>query len=205
MTARGAALAAPLALLLAGDSKSSVGNIWTSDGRECALPALSSSQTGAPSPRSDRCVPAANAAVATTVKSRRPAGRPTFGPEADGMSGFGVVYQKEISMHQQYASCIEACNACADACDHCASACLQEQDVKMMARCIALDIDCAAICRLAAGYMARGSEFANQICRLCADVCQTCGDECAKHEHDHCQQCAEACLRCAEECRKMAA
>ncbi len=109
-----------------------------------------------------------------------------------------------VMAHQQYASCIEACNTCADACDHCATACLKEDDVKMMARCIALDIDCAAICRLAAGYMARGSEFAQQVCRVCAEVCEACGDECAKHQHPHCQECAQACKRCAEECRRMA-
>jgi hypothetical protein len=107
-------------------------------------------------------------------------------------------------MHQTYESCVAACNACADACDHCATACLQEQDVKMMARCIALDIDCAAVCRLAAGFMARGGEFAKAMCAMCADVCQACGDECAKHRHDHCQACAQACRRCAEECRRMA-
>ncbi|WP_217619627.1 four-helix bundle copper-binding protein, partial [Achromobacter sp. GbtcB20] len=39
-------------------------------------------------------------------------------------------------MHQQHETCIKACNDCADACDMCASACLQEDDVKMMARCI---------------------------------------------------------------------
>lgn len=106
--------------------------------------------------------------------------------------------------HQQYASCIEACNQCADACNHCATACLQEPDVKMMARCIALDIDCAGICRLAATYMASDSENAQSICALCADICETCGDECAKHEADHCQECARACKRCADECRRMA-
>jgi hypothetical protein len=41
--------------------------------------------------------------------------------------------------HQNFASCIRACYACAEACNHCAAACLQEQDVKMMAHCIALD------------------------------------------------------------------
>ena len=106
--------------------------------------------------------------------------------------------------HQMYQACIEACNACATACDHCASACLHEQDVKAMARCIALDVDCAAVCRLAAGYMARGSECAKDLCRLCAQVCQICGDECAKHPMDHCQACAQACRRCAQECRAMA-
>lgn len=107
--------------------------------------------------------------------------------------------------HENYKTCIDACYACAAACDHCAVSCLQEQDVKKMARCIQLDIDCAEICRLAAGYMARGSEFAKQFCSLCADICKACGDECAKHEPKHCQECAEACRLCAEECRKMAA
>ncbi len=120
-------------------------------------------------------------------------------PVTDRISG-----EISIMAHQQYQSCIEACNMCADACDHCATACLQEDDVKMMARCIALDIDCAAVCRLAAGYMARGSEFAQQVCRLCAEVCEACGEECAKHQHPHCQECAKACKRCAEECRRMA-
>jgi hypothetical protein len=106
--------------------------------------------------------------------------------------------------HDQFRSCIEACNACADACDHCAAACLAEQDVKAMAECIRLDLDCADICRMAAAYMARGSDFAHALCALCADVCDACGDECAKHAHDHCQACAEACRRCADECRRMA-
>jgi hypothetical protein len=107
--------------------------------------------------------------------------------------------------HHKFNACIEACNACAVACNHCAASCLQEQNVKMMARCIALDIDCAAICALAAGAMARGSETAKAICAACAEVCRTCGDECAKHSMDHCQECAQACRRCEEECRKMAA
>ncbi|MGE3433507.1 MAG: four-helix bundle copper-binding protein [Ramlibacter sp.] len=107
--------------------------------------------------------------------------------------------------HQKHLSCIEACHACAVACNHCASSCLQEQDVKMMARCIAVDMDCAAICQLAVAAMARGSEHAKAICGLCADICQSCGDECAEHEMEHCQQCAKACHQCAQECGKMAA
>jgi hypothetical protein len=74
----------------------------------------------------------------------------------------------------------------------------------MMARCIALDMDCAAICRMAAAFMSRGSDYAMELCRLCAEICQACGDECAKHEMEHCQQCARACYACAEECRSMA-
>lgn len=107
--------------------------------------------------------------------------------------------------HEKYQPCIDACYDCAAACDHCATACLSEDDVKAMARCVALDMDCAQICRTAAACMARGSEFAQQICKLCAEICAACGKECAQHKHDHCQECARACEACAEECRKMAA
>ena len=102
-------------------------------------------------------------------------------------------------------SCIDACNACATACDNCAAMCLKEEHVSAMAGCIALDMDCAQICRLAAGVMARGSEHAGQVCRLCAAVCRACAQECGKHQMDHCQACARACEQCAAECDKMAA
>ncbi len=106
--------------------------------------------------------------------------------------------------HQRFATCIEACDQCAIACSHCSTACLQEDDVKMMARCIALDIDCAEMCKLASAAMARGSEHAQAICALCAELCEACGEECAKHQMDHCQECANACRHCAQECRGMA-
>jgi len=107
-------------------------------------------------------------------------------------------------MAQTNQNCVEACNACADACDRCAAACLKEPDVRQMARCIALDMDCAAICRLAAGFMSRGSQVSREICAACSDVCLICADECGSHPHDHCQRCADACRRCSDECLKMA-
>lgn len=105
--------------------------------------------------------------------------------------------------HPEYAACIEACNACADACDRCAAACLGEEDVKMMARCISLDIDCAQLCRLAAAVMARGGEIAAALCGVCAEACDRCAVECGSHPVDHCQACAAACRECAEACRRM--
>ena len=107
-------------------------------------------------------------------------------------------------MHEKYKDCIEACNECAVECEHCAAECLQEENVKMLARCIALNHDCAKICFTASGFMGSGSEFSEEICRLCADVCRACAEECRKHKHDHCQRCADVCERCAEECEKMA-
>ncbi len=106
--------------------------------------------------------------------------------------------------YEDYQDCIAACHACAVACNHCAASCLQEPQVRDMARCIALDNDCAQICQLAIAFMAGGSEHAGAVCKVCADICEACGDECARHDMDHCQQCAEACRRCAQACRAMA-
>lgn len=105
----------------------------------------------------------------------------------------------------RYLDCIAACNACNVACQHCASMCLQEPDVKMMARCIALDFDCAELCSVSVALMAGGSELAGATCALCARACRMCAEECATHDMDHCQQCAEACRRCLAECERMAA
>ena len=52
--------------------------------------------------------------------------------------------------NSMFTSCIQACSNCALVCETCASACLREDDVKMMARCVELDRDCADICTLAA-------------------------------------------------------
>lgn len=106
--------------------------------------------------------------------------------------------------HQKFQSCIAACYECAIECAHCESECLKEQDINMLARCIKLDHDCAAICFLAIEAMASGSEFAKQICKLCAEICEICALECEKHSHhEHCKKCAEACRKCAVECNKM--
>ena len=48
--------------------------------------------------------------------------------------------------HEQNQGLIDALAKCAAKCSHCATGCLDEQDVKMLARCIKLDIDCAQIC-----------------------------------------------------------
>jgi len=108
-------------------------------------------------------------------------------------------------METRHQEIIEALERCAAACDHCAASCLEEDNVAMMARCISLDMDCAQICRFAAGALTRNSENAGAIARLCADICGACASECSKHDHDHCRKCAEACEHCAESCRTIAA
>lgn len=106
--------------------------------------------------------------------------------------------------HDKFQSCIDACMECSIECIHCANACLDEKDVQNLRRCIRLNLECADMCILASKMMAAGSEFANEICNMCAKVCQACGEECGSHSHmDHCRKCSEVCMRCAEECRAM--
>jgi len=104
----------------------------------------------------------------------------------------------------RYHRCIEECQACATACEACASGCLSEEDAGQFAGCIRLDLDCAAVCRLAATLMGRESALAEEICTLCAGVCAACAAECDSHDAAHCRRCAEACRRCAQACREMA-
>ncbi len=107
--------------------------------------------------------------------------------------------------HEHHPQLIAALNNCAAECNHCATVCLDEQDVKMLAKCIKLDIDCAEICTLTASLLARGSEHGNHLKKECAEVCDACADECEKHAKmgmDHCKICAEACRACADACRR---
>jgi hypothetical protein len=95
---------------------------------------------------------------------------------------------------------IEACLKCAALCNHCASSCLQEIDIKMMAKCIQLDMECAAICYATAQLLSLGSKHSKAMAKLCAELCQDCHKECKKHENKHCQECSDACKECAEAC-----
>jgi hypothetical protein len=123
---------------------------------------------------------------------------------------FALSFSKSYKMkmtnnYPLYESCIKACLRCADACNHCASSCTQEKEIKMMARCIQLDMECATICYASAQLMSLGSDMAKAVCQICADICWQCNEECSKHQTDHCQECARVCKICAEECQKMAA
>jgi hypothetical protein len=104
--------------------------------------------------------------------------------------------------HKQNQELLNRLSTCAAVCNHCATACLDEEDVKMLARCIKLDTDCAEICRITASFVARGSEHAQHLLRESAEICVACASECEKHANhmDHCRECAEVCRQCAEAC-----
>ncbi len=107
--------------------------------------------------------------------------------------------------YHTYKTCIEACLKCAAICNHCTTSCTMEADVKMMARCIQLDMECSIVCYTAAQLMSLGSKRAKDICKLCVDICDACSTECKKHDKEHCQECSKACEECALECRNMIA
>lgn len=99
---------------------------------------------------------------------------------------------------------IKKIDICVAACNFCASSCLKEDSVKMMAKCIALDMDCADVCRTTSVLLARNSDHAKHLLKECIELCEACAAECSKHEHDHCQACAKACRECAEACKAAA-
>jgi hypothetical protein len=107
--------------------------------------------------------------------------------------------------HGNHQQIISELNNCAAECNHCANACLDEQDVKMLSKCIKLDIDCAEICTLTASLLSRDSEHGHHLLKECVEVCNKCAEECEKHAAmgmEHCKTCAEACRACADACSK---
>lgn len=107
--------------------------------------------------------------------------------------------------HEQHHQLIAVLNNCVAECNHCATACLDEQDVKMLSKCIKLDIDCAEICSTTASLLARDSDHGHHLLKECVEVCNACADECEKHSAmgmEHCKTCAEACRACADACSK---
>jgi len=108
--------------------------------------------------------------------------------------------------HENYTKLLFTLNNCAVECNHCAMACLDEPDVKMMAACIKLNIDCTEMCRMLISFISRDSIHAKHLMKECAEICTASSLECDKHSKiDHCIECAVACRKCAEICTIMAA
>ena len=127
----------------------------------------------------------------------------SYKPSRQAVEANYVTYQGNQMAHQQYESCIEACFRCASACSYSATAGMHQENPKPMVRYIALAMDCADLCMLAATLMARGSAQVERICKLCIEICAACSAECTKGRTDYCQASAAACRHCADECRRM--
>ena len=97
---------------------------------------------------------------------------------------------------------INELTSCLTYCENCYTACFEEPDIKHLTRCIKLVRDCAEVCSLTLGFVARNSSEAVAMVRTCAELCATCAEECNKHDHVHCKECADACSSCEESCLK---
>lgn len=95
---------------------------------------------------------------------------------------------------------IHALGNCINHCNYCADACLDEDNVKMMVKCIRTDRVCAEVCAALNQVLATGYEDVQGLVEYCIQVCNACAKECSQHEHKHCQDCAEACKNCVEAC-----
>lgn len=95
---------------------------------------------------------------------------------------------------------VDACLACLVTCESCTTDCIAVGNKE----CILLCRDCADICALCARFEARGSQFAQDLKALCAEICKACSIECAKHasHHSSCKECSAACERCATLCNE---
>ena len=83
---------------------------------------------------------------------------------------------------------------------------LPEKEVADLAKCIQLDMECAAIWEAPAKLMSMNGSMANELCQMCIDICNRCAEECENHGKkgmEHSRECAEACRKCAEVCLSM--
>ena len=100
---------------------------------------------------------------------------------------------------------IQALGNCINHCNYCADACLDEDNVKMMVKCIRTDRVCAEVCSSLAQLLATEYDNVQGLVEYCKQVCMDCANECGQHDHQHCKDCAEACRKCAEACGEFSA
>lgn len=106
-----------------------------------------------------------------------------------------------MAMDEKVMKLIEKLGNCQAKCNYCFNACLEEDDVKMMVKCIKLDKECAEICALTLFSVASKSSLYKEVVQLCAKACEECAEECRKYPDQHCQECAKACQECANACK----
>ena len=101
--------------------------------------------------------------------------------------------------------CIDECLDCYKICILTTEYCLSKGGKHAKPKHILLLKDCTEICRAAAGFMLRNSEFSKEICRVCRDICNACAESCAEFTDDvQMQACADVCKRCALACEAFA-
>lgn len=117
-----------------------------------------------------------------------------------------MTHSEDHTSSPAMSQCIDDCHACANSCNATMIHCLNLGSGHSAPRHIALLLDCAALCEVAATSMSRSSVVHADICRACAAVCRACEFQCRRIGlGEVMQRCADACRRCAESCERIAA
>src|SRR5436305_1560621 len=104
---------------------------------------------------------------------------------------------------ERFAQCIDACVDCHQVCVETVSHALQRRGDEAHLLHVRLLIDCAQVCDTTRDLMLRSSDFAHQLCALCAEVCERCAASCDRVGGEAMARCAKACRTCAEACRSV--
>jgi len=94
-----------------------------------------------------------------------------------------------------------ALTACVAACHECFAGSLAEPGAAALGRGIQLSRDCAELCQLVAGFVARGAEHTPYLLRAGAELCRACADEVTQYPYDYTRRCAEAGRQAEDACR----
>lgn len=88
---------------------------------------------------------------------------------------------------------------------NCLQHCLTMGEKHAEIKHITLMKECAEICQLAASFMIEKSDFAHDLCGVCARVCDACAVSCNEVDSQDAMMkfCITACRKCAESCRNM--
>ena len=94
---------------------------------------------------------------------------------------------------------------CSRVTQNCLQHCLAEGGKHAEKKHVNLMKECAELCQLSASFMIEGSDFAHDLCGVCARVCDACADSCANVDEEDAMMrlCITACRKSAESCRNM--
>jgi hypothetical protein len=114
------------------------------------------------------------------------------------------------TLDKTHMECLDACTACSAVCNEMSHHCLMQvekgsSDREHHSRAHQLAADCATICAVSAGLVARQSPLMDVGCTACAEACRRCADHCEKGQDSAAvmKECARICRECERTCREM--
>lgn len=110
--------------------------------------------------------------------------------------------KSDLHRRQEMKECIQNCLDCSRFCLETAAYCRHENEKTPAALLAPILEDCAEICAMNAGLLARDSDFYMLVGLLCANVCSVCADACELHavNDPKIDRCVKICRLTAESC-----